>query len=87
MGGVQRSRRGVYYDLSVSPYEFKTPYGDILKFSSKKKLEIYTRDVPDQLERLNKAIERNNLTGFIPPRVKRDLEAAVYRAFYSQVEK
>ncbi len=87
MGGVQRSRRGVYYDLSISPYEYKTPYGDILKFSSKKKLEIYTRDVPDQLERLNKAIVRNNLTGFIPAEIRQEIEAAVYRAFYSQVEK
>ena len=26
MTGDKISRRGVYYDLEISPYEFKTPY-------------------------------------------------------------
>ena len=61
-----KSRRGVYYDLSKSPYEWANPYGDLFKFSSKKKLEIYTRDAPREIERVEKLIARNNLTDFIP---------------------
>ncbi|MBO5870270.1 MAG: hypothetical protein J6Q89_05915 [Clostridia bacterium] len=45
MTDVKRSRRGVYYDLTESPYEYNSPYGDLFKFSSEKKLEIYTRDI------------------------------------------
>ena len=48
------SRRGVYKDLSVSPYEFKSPYGDSFKFPSQKKLDIYTRDIDQELKRITK---------------------------------
>lgn len=80
------SRRGVYYDLSISPYEFKTPYGEIFKFSSEKKLEIYTRDIPKELKRLQGIIDRNNMQTFIPPEILQLVEKAVYKAFYVKVE-
>ena len=86
MTGDKISRRGVYYDLEISPYEFKTPYGDIFKFSSKKKLEIYTRDIPREIEKLEKAITKNNMQDFIPPEILQLIEKAVYRAFYRKVE-
>ena len=86
MTGDKISRRGVYYDLEISPYEFKTPYGDIFKFSSKKKLEIYTRDIPREIEKLEKAITKNNMQDFIPAEILQLIEKAVYRAFYRKVE-
>lgn len=80
------SRRGVYYDLDKSPYEYKTPYGDCFKFSSKKKLEIYTRDVVKELKRLETLIERNDLQSFIPEEINQLIRKAVYSAFYKKIE-
>jgi hypothetical protein len=53
-----KSRRGVYYDLTQSPYEYKTSYGEIFKFHSKKKLEIFSRDYPVYLRQVEKAINK-----------------------------
>lgn len=86
MSDVKKSRRGVYYDLTISPYEYHTPYGDIFKFSSQKKLEIYTRDIPKELQRLTRLIERHNLQNFIPDEIMQLIVKAVYRSFYNSVE-
>ena len=80
------SRRGVYYDLSVSPYEYITPYGEIFKFSSPKKLEIYTRDVLKEIERMNKLIDRYDLKSLIPDEIIQLLVRCVYKAFYRKIE-
>lgn len=86
MSDVRKSRRGVYYDLSISPYEFKTPYGDIFKFSSRKKLEMYTRDVPKELARLEAIISRNDMGDFLPAEIRQLLSRTVYRSFYKKIE-
>ena len=86
MSDVKRSRRGVYYDLTISPYEYKSPYGDIFKFKSKKKLEIYTRDLPKELERLDKFFSRNNLEKLIPHEIINLIRRAVYRSLYKKIE-
>ena len=80
------SRRGVYYDLTISPYEFKTPYGEIFKFSSEKKLEIYTRDIPKEMKRLETLIERHDMQSFIPEEILQLLRKNVYRSFYTKIE-
>lgn len=80
------SARGVYYDLTLSPYEYQSPYGDIFKFSSKKKLEIYTRDIPKEIDRLQKLLARYNLSDQLPSRMITELHAAVYKAFYCRTE-
>ena len=80
------SRRGVYKDLSKSPYEFTTPYGDYFKFSSKKKLEIYERDIQTELKRLDKCISRNDMESFIPPEIHQLLRKAVYKSLYNKIE-
>lgn len=80
------SSRGVYYDLTISPYEYITPYGDIFKFSSPKKLEMYTRDVPKEIARLEKLFDRHNLNGFVPEEIRDLIYRAVYRAFYRKIE-
>lgn len=79
--------RGVYNDLSLSPYEFTSPYGDSFKFSSRKKLDIYTRDVPGELERVQKLVGRHDLDDFIPMEVLHLIYRSVYKAFYRKVER
>ena len=86
MSDVKRSRRGVYYDLTISPYEYTNPYGEIFKFSSSKKLEIYTRDVPKEITRLENIVTRNNMAAFIPDEILQLLTKAVYRSFYRKIE-
>ena len=80
------SRRGVYYDLSISPYEYITPYGEIFKFSSQKKLDIYTRDIPKELERVQKVIERHDMKSFLEEEILQLINKAVYRSFYRRTE-
>lgn len=86
MDGKKVSRRGVYYDLTKSPYEYTSPYGDSFRFSRAKKMEIYTRDVPKEIERVDKLIERNNLESFLPDEIRVLIYRAVYRAFYCKIE-
>lgn len=83
---AKKSRYGVYYDLEASPYEFRTQYGDAFKFRSKKKLEIYTRDVPGEIERLNAIIDRNQMREVLPDDIIRLLHRTVYRSFYRKIE-
>lgn len=80
------TRRGVYKDLSLSPYEYVSPYGDIFKFSSQKKLEIYTRDVPKEIERVSKCVGRLGLDSYIPAEIVQIMYRYTYKAFYDSVE-
>lgn len=86
-GGKIVSSRGVYYDLTKSPYEFISPYGDIFKFSSKKKLEIYTRDIVKEVKRVDAIIMRNGLADYLPDNALTLIYASVYRAFYRKIER
>ena len=86
MSEAKVSRRGVYKDLSVSPYEFTSPYGDLFKFSSAKKLEIYTRDVPGEIDRVTKFLCRLDLPDHIPEEIIGMLYRHTYRAFYDRIE-
>ena len=79
------SRRGVYRDLSLSPYEYHSPYGDIFKFPSQKKLEVYARDVQKELDRVTKTVERLHLEEYLPHEIVRLLYRSTYRAFYRKV--
>lgn len=80
------SRRGVYYDLSQSPYEYTTPYGDCFKFSSQKKLDMYTRDIVKEIERLEKLLVRHDLQDFLPCEIIQLLTKKVYVALYRKIE-
>ena len=79
------SRRGVYYDLSLSPYGYETPYGDIFKFPSQKKLDMYTRDVEKKLETIEKLIDKHELRRFIPDGTHHMLRRAVYQSMYNRL--
>lgn len=86
-GGKIVSTRGVYYDLTKSPYEFQSPYGDLFKFSSQKKLDIYTRDVVKEVERVSKFLARNDLGGYLSPGQVSRLYRLAYHAFYKKIER
>lgn len=86
MSNVKKSRYGVYYDLEASPYEYRTPYGDIFKFRSRKKLEMYTRDAPIEIERLDSLITRYDLRDWVPEEIEALLRRSVYRALYRKIE-
>lgn len=81
---VKRSRRGVYYNLNESPYEYVTPYGDLFKFSSKKKLEIYSREIEKEMDRLDKAFEKTGAKDFLPGEIVQLIYRAAYRGFYKK---
>lgn len=86
MGKPVKSARGVYYDLTVSPYEYHTPYGDIFKFSSQKKLEIYTRDIEKEVDRMTRVLERHGMADFLPDEIIQLLFRATFRCFYRKIE-
>lgn len=81
-----KSKRGVYYDLTKSPYGYETPYGDLFRFSSQKKLEIYTRDIIKEIIRLDRLLERNDLLDFLPEEIVQLMYRSVYHAFYRKIE-
>ena len=80
------SERGVYYDLSISPYEMQTPYGEIFKFRSKKKLEIYTREIVKEVKRLEALLSRHDMQGFLPDEIIQLLYKSLYRSLYRHIE-
>ena len=84
--GEPVSRRGVYKDLTLSPYEYTSPYGDLFKFSSAKKLEIYTRDIPKEIERVSKFVDRQGLGDLLPREIIQMLYRYTYQGFYRNVE-
>jgi hypothetical protein len=81
-----KSRRGVYYDLNQSPYEYNSPYGDCFKFSSAKKLEIYTRDISKELKRIDNLLQRHNLQEHIPEEIRHLLYRKMHQSFYRKIE-
>ena len=86
MSNTPVTRRGVYKDLSLSPYEYKSPYGDIFKFSSAKRLEMYQRDIPKEVEKLEKLLVRNDMQNWLPYEIIQLLVNVVYRSFYRKIE-
>lgn len=86
MGEVIKSRRGVYYDLSQSPYEYTTPFGDCFKFSSEKKKAMYTRDIVKELQRVDGIIKRHGMGDYLPDEIIQLIQRAVHRSLYRKIE-
>ena len=80
------SRYGVYRDLEKSPYGFQSPYGDIFKFRSQKKLDIYTRDIEKEIDRVSKFVDHLLLNNYLPGEIIQLIYRATYRALYDHVE-
>ena len=80
------TKRGVYKDLSRSPYEYESPYGDLFKFSSQKKLEMYARDIEKEIQRMDKTLTRHDLNRFLPVEIVQLLYRAVFKSLYRKIE-
>lgn len=80
------TRRGVYKDLSLSPYEYESPYGDLFKFPSAKRLEIYSREIEKEIDRIDKALERTGAISFLPGEIVQLIYRSAYRGFYRKQE-
>ena len=81
------SRRGVYYDLSASPWEYESPHGDLFKFRSRNKRDVYAKRVSGKIEQIQKAIDRYDLRDFLTEEMIAEIERAVYRSCYRYVER
>lgn len=69
------SRRGVYYDLTKSPYVYTDDFGNVFRFSSQKKLDIFIRKVKEAQENFNKEMENLKLLGYeIPESFTKNLQ-------------
>ena len=81
------SRRGIYYNLEISPYSFTTPCGDIFKFSSPKKLEIYVRRLNELNRKRDKIVnEYEEILGiFWKENTLIKLEEEIYVYVYNEV--
>lgn len=79
------SRYGVYRDLNLSPYEYQTPYGDIFKFPSEKKLEMFTRDIQSELDRVGKFVDRLCYKDILPGEIITLLYRSTYEALYRKI--
>ena len=80
------SRYGVYRDLNQSPYEYVSPYGDYFKFRSQKKLDIYTRDIEKEIDKVRKFVGRRDLEHYLPEEIIQLLFRTAYQALYDHVE-
>lgn len=52
------SARGVYYNLEISPYRYESPNGEIFKFSSQKKMDMFVNRVETLRNNLIKMIDK-----------------------------
>lgn len=58
------SARGVYYDLDKSPYIYKDNLGNVFKFSSQKKLEMFEERLKLKELDFEKEVERLKILGY-----------------------
>ncbi len=82
-----QTRRGVYKDLSRSPYVVNSPYGDCFRFPSEKKLEIYLRELEKDCVRVEKLLIRTGLVNLLPDHVIELIGKTLYRALYDRIVK
>jgi hypothetical protein len=54
-----KTRRGVYLDLTKSPYVCKA-YGLTFRFSSRKKMGMFNRDLPLRIREIKKLLDKIN---------------------------
>lgn len=86
MGDEVVSRYGVYRDLEKSPYVYTSPYGDLFRFRSQKKLDIYTRDIQKEIDKVSKFVGRRGLDSYLPGEIIQLLYRTTYKALYDHVE-
>lgn len=84
-GNTDVSRRGYFYNLKESPYEWVSPYGDSYKLPSRKRLEMMEKRAAEELERVDKFIKRHGLYDVMPGKVVDLVRHYVIEAVYRQI--
>lgn len=80
-----RSARGYYYKLDESPYVYQSPYGDSFHLPSAKRLEMMEKQTHADLVKLDRALERMDLSGDLEPELLHLLRKAVIRAAHRRI--
>ena len=81
------SAKGYYYDLEQSPYVYVSPYGDSYKLPSRKRLEMMHKYVSDEVARIDKFLEKRNISDHIPEEIKALLKKYTIQAIYDEIIK
>lgn len=79
------TRKGVYIDLSKSPYEYKCKDGEVLKFSSEKKLQMYRSFITLAGTKIDRAFGiAGKLLDVIDTNTLMTAQAAVEKSIYKE---
>jgi len=79
------TRKGVYLDLSKSPYEYKCKDGTVLKFSSEKKLQMYQSFIALAGTKIDKAFGiAGQLLDVIDTNTMMKTQSSVERSIYKE---
>jgi len=79
------SAKGYYYNLNISPYEWKSPYGDIYKLPSRKRIELMDKRAKEELRRLDHVLARNDLKAALPSEIVTMIRRCCIEAVYRQI--
>lgn len=79
------SAKGYYYDLEKSPYVYVSPYGDSYKLPSRKRLEMMHKYVTDELARIDRFLEKRNISEHIPDEIKVLLKKYTIQAIHEEI--
>jgi len=79
------SRSGVYYDVTNSPHIFVSEYGEDLKFSSAKKLEMFEKQLPERVRKVQKVVYLLNSYLGTVFKIKPSVMARIEQTLYSDI--
>lgn len=79
------SVKGYWYNLEKSPYVWVSPYGDSYRLPSQKRLEMMEKRTEDELRRLDKLLDRNDLRRMIPEQMIDLIRHYVIEAVHRQI--
>ena len=80
-----KSVKGYYYNLDVSPHVWKSPCGDSYKLPSAKRVELMEKRVRESLIRLDKLLAKHNLADAIPAEMITLLKKHIIKAVYEGI--
>lgn len=79
------TRKGVYLDLSKSPYKYKCKDGTVLKFSSEKKLQMYRSFITFSGAKIDRVFGiAGQLLDVIDTKTMMTAQAAVEKSIYKE---
>lgn len=80
-----KSVKGYYYNLDISPHVWKSPCGDSYKLPSAKRVELMEKRVQESLKRLDKLLQTHNLADVLPPEMVTMLKRYIIQGVYEGI--